>query len=60
MLDLEIWDSNGVKLVISPLNISMETFLCVYFEPAYNLRNSVNGSEKEFKGLLNRINNTIL
>jgi len=54
------YDSNDIKLVISPLNIGIETFLCVYFEPAYNLRNSVNGSEEEFKGLLNRINNSIL
>jgi len=54
------YDTNDVKLVISPLNINMETFLCVYFEPAYNLRNPVNGSEEEFKGLLNRINNSIL
>jgi len=51
---------DSVRLMVTPLNISMETFLCVYFEPAYNLRNSVNGSEEEFKGLLNRINNSIL
>ena len=53
-------DDDGVRLVVTPLNISVEAFLCIYFEPAYNIGNSVNDSEEGFKGLLNRINSNIL
>jgi len=52
--------NNSVRLVVTPLNVSMETFLCIYFEPAYNIRNSVNDSEEGFKELLNKINSNIL
>ena len=51
-------DDDGVRLVVTPLNVSMETFLCIYFEPAYNIGNSVNDSG--FEGLLKRINCNIL
>lgn len=50
---------NSIRLVITPLNVSIETFLCIYFEPAFNIRDSLNNSEG-FKGLLNRINSNIL
>lgn len=53
-------DDDGVRLVVTPLNVSMEAFLCIYFEPAYNIGNSVNDSEEGFKGLLYRINSNIL
>ena len=52
--------NNGdVKLVITPLNIIRKTFLCIYFEPAYSIRNS-NTSEEGLKGLLKRISSNIL
>lgn len=35
----------NVRLVITPLNVSMETFLCIYFEPAYDINNSINDSQ---------------
>jgi hypothetical protein len=49
-------NNDNVKLAVTPLNVSMETFLCIYFEPGYNIKNSVNDSEEGLKGLLNRIN----
>jgi hypothetical protein len=52
--------SNGdVKLAIAPLNIIRKTFHCIYFEPAYSVRNSKVAKEG-FKGLLDRINSSIL
>ena len=51
-------DDDGVRLVVTHPNVSMESFLCIYFEPAYNIRNSVNDSG--FEGLLKRINCNIL
>jgi hypothetical protein len=52
--------SNGdVKLAITPLNVIRKTFLCIYFEPAYNVRNS-NVSEEGLEELLNRISSSIL
>jgi hypothetical protein len=49
-----------VRLVITPLNVSTETFLCIYFEPAYDINNSFNDSEERFKALLDRINSNLL
>lgn len=52
--------SNGdVKLAITPLNIIRKTFLCIYFEPAYSVRD-FNVSKEGLKGLLDRINSSIL
>jgi hypothetical protein len=53
-------DSNGdIKLAVAPLNVIRKTLLCIYFEPAYNIKKS-KVSEEELKGLLNRINSSIL
>ena len=54
------YNNDDVRLAVTPLNVSTETFLCIYFEPAYDIRNSVNDSEEGFKGLLNRINSNLL
>ncbi len=54
------YNNDEVKLAVTPLNISTETFLCIYFEPAYNIRNADNDSEEGFEGLLNRINSNVL
>jgi hypothetical protein len=51
---------DSVRLVVTPLNVSIETFLCIYFEPGFNIRGSINNSEEGFKGLLNRMNSNIL
>lgn len=49
-----------VRLVITPLNVSTETFLCIYFEPVYDINNSFNDSEERFNALLDRINSNLL
>jgi hypothetical protein len=56
--EISLCTDDSVRLVVTPLNVSMEAFLCIYFEPAYNIGNSVNNSG--FEGLLKRINCNIL
>ena len=49
-------DSDNVKLVVTPLNITMRTFLCIYFDPSYSIKSSVAEANKRFKILLRKIN----
>jgi hypothetical protein len=48
-------DGDSVKLLVTPLNIRMRTFLCIYFEPSYNIKSSVEAENKRFKILLRKI-----
>lgn len=48
-------NNDDVKLAITPLNDSMHRFLCIYFEPAYSIRNSFNDTKEEFENLLSNI-----
>lgn len=47
--------SDTVKLVVAPLNTRMRTFLCIYFEPSYSIKSSVEDASKRFKILLRKI-----
>ena len=48
-------DGDSVKLVVTPLNIRKRIFLCIYFEPSYNIKSSVEDANKRFKILLRKI-----
>ena len=51
---------DSVKLAITPLDLSMHKFLCIYFEPAYKiLRNSDNGIDEKFECFLSKIKTKI-
>lgn len=50
----------NVKLAITPLNICMRRFLCIYFEPAYDITNSTGGTREGFERLLSKIITNIL
>jgi len=47
--------NDNVKLVVTPLNIRMRTFLCIYFEPSYSIKSSVADTNKRFKIMLRKI-----
>ena len=54
--ELSGFDSDDVKLVVTPLDVMSRTFLCIYFEPPYNIKSSVAGADRRrFKILLQRI-----
>jgi hypothetical protein len=46
---------DSVKLAVTPLDLRMRKFICIYFEPAYKIRNSVNGMDEMFDALLSKI-----
>jgi len=46
---------DSVKLAVTPLDLRMRKFICIYFEPAYKIRNSVNGIDEMFEELLSKI-----
>lgn len=46
---------DSVNLAVTPLDLRMRKFICIYFEPAYKIRNSVNGIDEIFEGLLSKI-----
>ncbi|MGC1134075.1 MAG: hypothetical protein WA941_14720 [Nitrososphaeraceae archaeon] len=48
-------DSDSVKLAVTPLNTRMRTFLCIYFEPSYSIKSSIEDENKRFKILLQKI-----
>jgi hypothetical protein len=49
-------DGNSVKLVVTPLDNKMVTFLCIYFEPSYVIKSCGTNGYKKFKSLLRKIN----
>lgn len=51
-------NKDNIRLAVTPLNVSLEIYLCVYFEPAYKIRKSIGDSEG-FKELFNRISSSI-
>jgi hypothetical protein len=53
--ELSGFDGNNVKLVVTPLTLSTRTFLCIYFEPSYKIKSSVEDANKSFKILLRKI-----
>lgn len=54
--ELSGFDSDDVKLVVTPLDVISRTFLCIYFEPPYSIKSSVEGANRrKFKILLQRI-----
>lgn len=53
--ELSGFDNDSVKLVVTPLDFKMKTFLCIYFEPSYNIKSSVENVNKRFKILLRKI-----
>lgn len=46
---------DSVNLAVTPQDLRMRKFICIYFEPAYKIRNSVNGIDEIFEGLLSKI-----
>lgn len=52
--------NDDVKLAVTPLNICMHRFLCVYFEPAYSIGNSINGAREGLEYLLTKVITAIL
>jgi hypothetical protein len=53
--ELSGFDNDSVKLVVTPLDFKMKTFLCIYFEPSYSIKSSVEDVNKRFKILLRKI-----
>jgi hypothetical protein len=53
--ELSGFDSDDVKLVVTPLDVITRTFLCIYFEPPYSIKSSVAAANRRFKVLLQRI-----
>lgn len=53
--ELSGFDNDSVKLVVTPLDFKMKTFLCIYFEPSYGIKSSVEDVNKRFKILLRKI-----
>jgi hypothetical protein len=49
-------DGNSVKLVVTPIDNKMKTFLCIYFEPSYIFKSSGTNECNRFKSLLRKIN----
>jgi len=58
--ELSGFDNDNVKLVVTPLNIRMRTFLCIYFEPSYSIKSSVADTNKRFKIMLRKIHGSSL
>ena len=54
--ELSGFDSDNVKLAVTPLNIRTRTFLCIYFEPSYSIKSSVADVDNRFKIMLRKIN----
>jgi hypothetical protein len=50
---------DDVKLTVTSLDLSMRRFLCIYFDPAYSIRSSIDGAKEEFKCLLSKVIATI-
>jgi len=48
-------DSDSVKLAVTPLNTRMRAFLCIYFEPSYSIKSSIEDEKKSLKILLQKI-----
>jgi hypothetical protein len=48
------YSNNNVKLVATPLDVNPKRFLCIYFDPAYGIRNSANDAKEEFESLLRK------
>ena len=46
------YNNDDVKFAVTPINDSKYRFLCIYFEPAYSIRNSFNGAKEVFENLL--------
>jgi hypothetical protein len=46
------YNKDDVKLAVTPVNDGKNRFLCIYFEPAYHIRNSFNGTKEVFENLL--------
>jgi hypothetical protein len=53
--ELSGFDNDSVKLVVTPLDTRIRTFLCIYFEPSYSIKNPVEDVNKRFKILLRKI-----
>jgi hypothetical protein len=54
--ELSGFDGNSVKLVVTPIDNKMKTFLCIYFEPSYIFKSYGTNEYKRFKSLLRKIN----
>lgn len=54
--ELSGFEGNDVKLVVTPLDNEKRTFLCIYFEPSYSIKNSGTDGFKRLKSLLRKIN----
>jgi hypothetical protein len=48
-------NSERVKLVATPLNVKMRTYLCIYFEPAFTSKSSASGANEGLESLLHKI-----
>ncbi|HEY7078871.1 MAG TPA: hypothetical protein VH500_04155, partial [Nitrososphaeraceae archaeon] len=48
-------NDDDVKLAVTPLYDSKFRFLCIYFEPAYRIKNSFDCVKEVFENLLNNI-----
>jgi hypothetical protein len=47
--------NDDVRLAVTPINNSKYRFLCIYFEPAYRIRNSFDGTKEAFENLLGSV-----
>lgn len=52
-------NEDNVELAVASLDLSMRKFLCIYFEPAYNIRSSIGDTEKELEHLLSKVVSTV-
>lgn len=55
LFELSGLDSDNVKLMVTPLNIRTLTFLCIYFEPPYSIKSSVEDANERFKNLVRKV-----
>ncbi|HEY7082562.1 MAG TPA: hypothetical protein VH500_22965 [Nitrososphaeraceae archaeon] len=53
------YNNDDVKLAVTTVNDNKYRFLCIYFEPAYRIRNSFNGAREVFENLLVNISNDL-
>ncbi|HEY7570045.1 MAG TPA: hypothetical protein VH796_01630 [Nitrososphaeraceae archaeon] len=57
--ELSGYYNDDVMLAVTPINGSKSRFLCIYFEPAYSIRNSFNITKEIFENLLNNVINIL-
>jgi hypothetical protein len=49
------YNNDDIKLAVTPIYDNKYRYLCIYFEPAYRIRNSFNVVREVFENLLSNI-----